>query len=223
MYFFSSSFAGFGSGNHNGITVQLILASSSPRRMELLTQIGLSFKVVPVEIDETVDQSQDVEEIVRELAVEKSRACQELLESKGENTDIPILSADTLVSLSDRIVGKPVDRADAVRTLQSLSGTSHRVLSAVVVRVGSLVTSAVVSASVLMRKITPAEIEKYCDSNEPFDKAGSYGIQGVGGVFIEQIVGQPSTVAGLPLLETDELLRRVGVDTWQNRRVRTLN
>lgn len=191
--------------------------------MELLTQIGLSFRVVPVEIDETIDQSQNVEQIVSELAQEKSRACEELLESQGESNELPILAADTLVSLHDRIVGKPIHRADAIKTLQGLSGARHRVFTAVAVRVKGEVASAVASASVQMRKITSDEIEKYCDSGEPFDKAGSYGLQGLGAVFIKRIVGQPSTVAGLPLLETEELLRRVGVETWQNRRVDALN
>ena len=191
--------------------------------MELLTQIGLSFKVVPIEIDETLDQSRDVEEVVCELAEAKSLACKELLESQRESIELPILAADTLVWHDERIVGKPVTRADAVDTLQSLSGSTHRVFTAVAVRARGTVTSDVVSASVQMRKIASDEIEKYCDSGEPFDKAGSYGLQGFGGVFIERIVGQPSTVAGLPLLETEDLLRRVGVDTWQNRRVDTLN
>lgn len=191
--------------------------------MELLAQIGLSFRVVPVEIDETIDQSRDVEQIVCELAEAKSLACQELLESQRESIELPILAADTLVWLDDRIVGKPVNRTNAVRTLQSLSGSTHRVFTAVAVHASGSVTSVVVSASVKMREIAQGEIEKYCDSGEPFDKAGSYGLQGFGGIFIERIVGQPSTVAGLPLLETEELLRRVGVDTWQNRRVDTLN
>lgn len=203
--------------------MQLILASRSPRRMELLTQIGLSFKVVPVEINETIDHSQDVEQIVYELALGKSLACEELLESQRGLNELPILAADTLVSLHDRIVGKPVNRADAKGTLQELSGATHRVFTAVAVRAKGEVVSAVASASVQMRNITSDEIEKYCDSGEPFDKAGSYGLQGLGAVFIERIVGQPSTVAGLPLLETEELLRRVGVETWQNRRVDTLN
>ena len=203
--------------------MQLILASRSPRRMELLNQIGLSFRVVPVEIDETLDQSRDVEQVVRELAEAKSLACKELLESQQESIELPILAADTLVWLDDRIVGKPVDRTNAVQILQSLSGSTHRVFTAVTVRARGSVTSVVVSASVKMREIASEEIEKYCDSGEPFDKAGSYGLQGFGGIFIEQIVGQPSTVAGLPLLETEDLLRRVGVDTWQNRQMDRLN
>ena len=191
--------------------------------MDLLTQIGLSFRVVPVEIDETIDRAQDVEQIVYELALGKSLACEELLESQGESNELPILAADTLVLLHDRIVGKPVDRTDAIDTLQELSGATHRVFTAVAIRAKGEVVSAVASASVQMRKIPSYEIEKYCNSGEPFDKAGSYGLQGLGAVFIERIVGQPSTVAGLPLLETEELLRRVGVDTWHNRRADTLN
>lgn len=203
--------------------MQLILASRSPRRMELLSQIGLSFKVMPVEIDETIDHSQDVEQIVCDLALEKSLACEELLVSQRESNELPILAADTLVLLCDRIVGKPVDRADAIGTLQRLSGATHRVFTAVAIRAKGEVVSAVASASVQMRKITSGEIMRYCDSGEPFDKAGSYGLQGLGAVFIERIIGQPSTVAGLPLLETEELLRRVGVDTWHNRQADKLN
>lgn len=203
--------------------MQLILASRSPRRMELLTQIGLSFKLVPVEIDETIDQSRDVEQVVCELAEAKSLACKELLESQLVSIELPILAADTLVWHHDRIVGKPVNRTNAVQTLQRLSGSTHRVFTAIAVRARGSVTSVVVSASVKMREVASDEIEKYCDSGEPFDKAGSYGLQGFGGIFVERIVGQPSTVAGLPLLETEDLLRRVGVDTWQNRRADTLN
>ena len=198
-------------------SAQLVLASASPRRAELLTQIGLCFEVVPTGIDETNSDYEDIPSLVKTLAVRKAAACREMLSTKNLNARLPILAADTLVSMDQVAIGKPRGRSDALRMLKALSGRTHDVYTGIAVQFDEQIFTSVVSATVLLRQISSEEIDWYCDSGEPFDKAGSYGIQGVGGIFVSEIQGQPSTVAGLPLRETEELLRRVGVNTWRDR------
>ncbi|MCY4656214.1 MAG: Maf family protein [Gammaproteobacteria bacterium] len=198
--------------------LQLILASASPRRAELLKQIGLNFKIVPANIDETIDPSMSICDVVAFLSAEKARACQSIIRDKPETRCLPILAADTLVLVDqERILSKPIDRDGAVRMLRLISGSSHVVYTSVSVLVDRTLESRVASAQVKIRSISEEEISAYCDSGEPFDKAGAYGLQGIGGIFVEQITGQPSTVVGLPLVETEELLRKFNVDTWQLR------
>ncbi|TRW91309.1 Maf family protein [Candidatus Methylobacter oryzae] len=191
------------------MTVQIILASASPRRMELLDQIKVAYKASPVDIDETPLPSEAPLDYVQRLAAEKSAACVARL---GDS--LPVLAADTAVVLDNLIMGKPKDRDDALAMLRLLSGRMHRVYSAVSLR-GREHGQAVSITEVTFRFLTECEIEAYWHSGEPADKAGSYAIQGLGGVFVESISGSFSGVVGLPLFETAELLSRQGIGLFK--------
>ncbi len=187
------------------MTAQIILASASPRRRELLDQIRITYKVNPVDLDETPLPDETPLDYVQRLAAEKSAAC---VAQRGD--DLPVLAADTAVVLGDLILGKPKDRDDALAMLRLLSGKMHRVYSAISLR-GLEHGQAVSMTEVTFRTLTEGEIAAYWRSGEPADKAGSYAIQGLGGVFVESIRGSFSGVVGLPLFETAELLSRQGI------------
>ncbi|NOS89219.1 MAG: septum formation inhibitor Maf [Methylococcaceae bacterium] len=187
------------------MSVQLILASASPRRKELLAQIQVSCHVCAVDIDETPYPNESPLAYVQRVAAEKSAACMALL-----NTDLPILAADTTVVLGSVIMGKPKDEADAVAMLTQLSGKTHQVYSAVSLR-GREHSQAVSITDVTFRQLTEQEIRAYWHSGEPLDKAGAYAIQGLGGIFVESIHGSFSGVVGLPLFETAALLSQQGI------------
>lgn len=189
--------------------VRIILASASPRRKELLDRIKVSYTVYPVDIDETPLLNEAPLAYVQRLAAEKSAACAAAL-----NTDMPVLAADTAVVLGDLIMGKPKDQADALTMLTQLSGRSHLVYSAVSLR-GREHNLAVSITEVTFRRLTEREILAYWQSGEPVDKAGSYAIQGRGGLFVESIKGSFSGVVGLPLFETAELLSQQGIDLFK--------
>lgn len=183
----------------------LILASASPRRRELLTQIGIRHRVCPVEIDETPQPDEAPEAYVRRLAAEKSAACLALY-----GDELPILAADTAVVLGTNILGKPRDRADGVAMLRLLSGRTHQVYTAVSLR-GREHGQALSVTQVRFRALAEREIEAYWQSGEPLDKAGAYAIQGRAGLFVAAISGSFSGVVGLPLFETGQLLAQQGV------------
>ncbi|MCF7964981.1 Maf family protein [Methylobacter sp. Wu8] len=187
------------------MTVQIILASASPRRRELLDQIKVTYRINPVDLDETPLPNETPLDYVRRLAAEKSAACVAQL-----GGSLPILAADTAVVLDGLIMGKPKDREDALAMLRQLSGKMHRVYSAVSLR-GREHGQAVSITEVRFRPLAESEIAAYWRSGEPADKAGSYAIQGLGGVFVESISGSFSGVVGLPLFETAELLSRQGI------------
>lgn len=187
------------------MTAQIILASASPRRRELLDQINIRYHLNPVDLDETPFPREAPLDYVRRLAAEKSAACVAQL---GDG--LPVLAADTAVVLDELILGKPKDRDDAFAMLRLLSGKMHRVYSAVSLR-GREHGQAVSITEVTFRTLTEGEIAAYWHSGEPADKAGSYAIQGLGGVFVESITGSFSGVVGLPLFETAELLSRQGI------------
>jgi septum formation protein len=191
------------------MTVQIILASASPRRMELLDQINVAYKVSPVDIDETPLPNEAPLDYVQRLAAEKSAACVAQL---GDS--LPVLAADTAVVLDNLIMGKPKDRDDAFTMLRLLSGKMHRVYSAISLR-GREHGQAVSITEVTFRSLTECEIEAYWQSGEPADKAGSYAIQGLGGIFVESISGSFSGVVGLPLFEAAELLSRQGIGLFK--------
>ncbi|MFI3158312.1 MAG: Maf family protein [Methylococcaceae bacterium] len=191
------------------MTVQIILASASPRRKELLDQIKITYSVNPVDLDETPLPDEAPLDYVQRLAAEKSAACVAQL---GEN--LPVLAADTAVVLGELILGKPKDRDDALAMLRLLSGKMHRVYSAISLR-GLEHGQAVSITEVTFRTLTECEIAAYWQSGEPADKAGSYAIQGLGGVFVESIRGSFSGVVGLPLFETAELLSRQGIGIFK--------
>lgn len=187
------------------MTAQIILASASPRRKELLDQIKVTYRVNPVDLDETPLPNEAPLDYVQRLAAEKSAACVLQLGDR-----LPVLAADTAVVLGDLIMGKPKDRDDALAMLRQLSGKMHRVYSAISLR-GREHGQAVSITEVTFRSLTECEIAAYWQSGEPVDKAGSYAIQGMGSVFVESINGSFSGVVGLPLFETAALLSRQGI------------
>jgi len=181
----------------------LILASSSPRRQELLEQIGVPFKLLSVDIDESPLLGELPAEFVIRMAAEKSQAG--IVKSGG---GLAVLGADTIVVLGEEIMGKPVDETNAFDMLSQLSGRTHKVLSAVSLR-SEQHQQMLSTSSVTFREISPAEMRDYWLSGEPKDKAGGYAIQGFGAVFIEHIKGSYSGVMGLPLFETAQLLKQL--------------
>lgn len=190
----------------------LYLASSSPRRSELLQQIGVPFTLCIAPVDETPFAGELPCDYVQRLALAKAQAA---LASLPEGDSV-VLGADTAVVLGQQILCKPLDRDDALATLRSLSGREHQVLSAVAVVSAQRSDVRVVSTAVTFRALSDAEIEAYWATGEPCDKAGSYGIQGLAGVFVTQLQGSYSAVVGLPLCETAELLASFDVACWQD-------
>lgn len=188
----------------------IYLASASPRRRELLEQLGLSLQRIHADIDESVRPGENAADYALRLALEKSAAGWQVVEQGGQPHH-PLLAADTTVTLDGEIFGKPEDAADARRMLRTFSGRSHQVITALAVRQGEQVESAVSITEVRFRELTDADIERYLASGEPFDKAGAYGIQGKAGVFVERIDGSFTGVMGLPLFETAQLLGRFGL------------
>ena len=193
---------------------QLYLASSSPRRRELLAQIGISVEVVSQDVPENRLDGESPESYVKRLALEKAHSG---LSGLGSKSLLPVLGADTAVVAGNEVLGKPADETDARAMLRRLSGHSHRVLSAVAVvgrddlgqdREGVRVSESIVT----FRPIAGKECESYWDTGEPMDKAGGYAIQGLAALFIERIEGSYSGVMGLPLFETGELLQEFGIE-----------
>lgn len=181
----------------------LYLASTSPRRREILQALGIEFKQAIVAVDESVVAGESPQQMVQRLAAAKAAAC-----SDGQL----VLGADTVVVLDGRILGKPTDANDAVEMLLALSGRTHKVYTGVALK-SPIETRSVVSATdVRFREIGRDEACLYWQSGEPCDKAGAYAIQGLGGQFVESIDGSYSGVVGLPVFETVELLRTAGID-----------
>lgn len=197
------------------IKTNLYLASQSPRRSELLTQIGVSFSVLPVDIDETAKQNEIPEDYVIRLAKEKAVTGWNTVKEKANF----VLGSDTAVIIDGEILGKPESHADAKRMLNLLSGKSHQVMSAVALAGLSEnheqpELSCVISVSeVTFKPLSANEIEWYVESGESTDKAGSYAIQGLAASFITHLSGSYSGVMGLPLHETSELLKKAGIST----------
>jgi septum formation protein len=181
---------------------RLVLASQSPRRRELLVQIGIPLEVRPAHADESILPGETPRRYVLRVAREKARAV------AGEI----VLGADTAVVLGAEVLGKPRDGEDARRMLRALSDTVHEVLTGVCVRRSepALELDAVVATKVRFARLSPGEIDWYIATGEPLDKAGAYAIQGSGGAFVLSVEGSVSNVVGLPLAETADLLRRAG-------------
>ena len=185
---------------------RLLLASASPRRSALLTQIGVAHRVRAIGIDETPRPAEDPVALVRRLAAAKAAAGLPLA------AGLPVLGADTEVVLDGRVFGKPRDAADCEAMLLALAGREHRVLSAVALATdGGAVRGLVSESRVRLRAITPAEARAYWQTGEPRDKAGGYAIQGLAAVFISELAGSFSGVMGLPLYETAQLLGEAGI------------
>ncbi len=182
----------------------IYLASQSPRRQQLLTQIGVSFELVNVEIDETPIPGELPSDYVLRMAAGKAR------EAWQPQMKKPLLAADTSVVADNKILGKPADEDEFMAMMQTLSGATHQVLSAVAVINGEMRSRLNIS-DVSFRNISNAEARRYWQSGEPADKAGGYGIQGLAAIFINNISGSYSGVMGLPLYETAELLQDFNV------------
>lgn len=185
----------------------ILLASASPRRAELLGQIGVPFQVVTHEADETRLADEDPVQYVRRVGLAKARS----VLARSENAEQLVLASDTTVVLGDRTLGKPVDEEDAVAMLLALSGRSHEVMTSVVVANRMQERLALSRTEVTFATISEAKARRYWASGEPSGKAGAYAIQGRGATFIERIHGSYSSVMGLPLFETAALLEEFGV------------
>lgn len=185
---------------------RLYLASRSPRRHELLQQIGVAYTPVDVEVDESWHAGETPAHYVLRVARAKALSARAAL-----GDDALVLAADTTVVLDGAILGKPVDRADALRMLARLSGREHAVLSGVALA-GSNCETRLSESQVRLRASTHAERAAYVASGEPMDKAGAYAIQGRAAVFVAHLTGSYSGVMGLPIFETAELLREAGLD-----------
>jgi septum formation protein len=189
--------------------VQLILASASPRRRDLLDQLGVRYTVEPADIDESRAPGETPEDYVRRMAREKAAA----LVGLHPGPDVAVLAADTTVVLDGDALGKPRDHADALAMLARLSGRTHLVLTAVCLDVGVRESVCVVATEVDFASLDPEACEAYLASGEAWDKAGAYAIQGLAGAFVCAIRGSYSNVVGLPLAETWQLLRAAGIGT----------
>jgi septum formation protein len=185
----------------------ILLASGSPRRHDLLKQLDVSFSIAAANIDEAMNKGETPKNYVLRMAREKALAGLE--QTMGL---MPSLGSDTIVLLDNRVLGKPESRAEAESMLQALSGQTHQVYSSVAVALSpDQVLETLNITAVTFGKMPPGWIKKYCQSNEPMDKAGAYAVQGGTGQFIRRIEGSYSGVMGLPLFETAELLRKAGI------------
>ncbi|MFB9885770.1 Maf family protein [Balneatrix alpica] len=191
---------------------RLILASQSPRRRELLMQLGANFSVASADIDESVLVGEQAEAYVSRLAQAKARVIAQ------RHPATWVLGSDTTVVVEGEILGKPQDEEDAVRMLMRLSGRCHTTLTAVaLLRIEGEVEQCLsqrVATQVRFRPLNEALCRRYWATGEPADKAGAYGIQGLGGALVESIEGSFSAVVGLPLCETAQLLEQAGLATW---------
>jgi septum formation protein len=190
----------------------IYLASASPRREELLRQIGIPFAAQPAAIAEEQLPEEPPVDYVRRTA--RAKAAAVWASPTVQARPRPVLAADTAVVVDEIVLGKPADVADALAMLESLSGRSHVVLTAVAIRVEDTAEDVLSRSEVRFRATTHAERVAYCATGEPLDKAGAYAIQGRGALFVERLEGSYSGVVGLPLLETATLLGRFGFPSW---------
>lgn len=189
----------------------IYLASRSPRRAELLQQIGIDFHILPTDIDESVRSDETPEAYVMRLAAEKASACQASLDLTGAQ-HLPILAADTTVSVDGLILGKPENDEDARAMLSRMSGRWHEVHTGLAVASDKGLETVLSTTRVEVAVLSEQTIAAYIASGEPRDKAGAYGIQGLAGTFIRRIEGSYSGVMGLPIYETAVLLKNAGVE-----------
>lgn len=193
----------------------IYLASASPRRSALLTQIGIEHRVAPVDIDERPLPAETPAQYVLRLAIAKAEALWSQLKDHERH---PVLGSDTTVALGNDVLGKPADQRDAADMLRRLAGRTHQVYTAVAIRHARGCDSRLSVSDVTIRELSEAEIRDYWQTGEPVDKAGGYAIQGLAALFIERIAGSHSGIVGLPLYETGELLRMIGSTPMPERR-----
>ncbi len=183
---------------------QFVLASASPRRVELLKGLGLVFTTAPQAIDESRHAAEGIEHFVMRLAREKALPA-------AVHQALPVLGADTIVIIDGEVLGKPLSSTDGISMLERLSGRQHQVMTAVTVVQGARVEALLSVSDVSFREVTAAEARAYWQTGEPADKAGGYAIQGIGAIFVNHLQGSYSGVMGLPVFETAQLLQRFGV------------
>jgi septum formation protein len=183
----------------------VVLASSSPRRRELLNLIGIAHEVRPANLDESMRPRETPRRHAERLARDKASAI------AMRDPDLITIAADTIVVINRKVLGKPTDKEDAARMLAMLSGREHTVITAVAVSRGKKLRSAIEEVRVKFRRLREDEIEAYIATGEPMDKAGAYGIQGYGATIVERIEGDYFAVMGLPLVRLIGLMRDVGV------------
>ncbi len=188
----------------------IILASQSPRRRELLTQLNVPFDILVADIDESARPGETPNALVTRLARQKTQTVWD--KSGGIK---PVLGSDTIVVLNQRVLGKPKDKADFIATMLALSGNTHEVMTAIALKTPTRMLSEVVTTRVSFKPLNQEEIAWYWRTGEPQDKAGGYGIQGLGGQFVSYIEGSYSAVVGLPLYQTAQMLQQAGVDTYE--------
>lgn len=193
--------------------MKLYLASQSPRRKQLLTDLGVAFEVLPIEVDESIQALESAEDYVARLGEAKARAGLDVLAGRGES-QVLALGSDTTVVADQDILGKPRDYDDFADMMERLSGRSHRVFTSVALASHQAVEVKVVESRVVFAELEPQAVRAYWDSGEPQDKAGGYSIQGLGAVFIKRIEGSYSAIVGLPLRETAQLLTKRGLQVW---------
>ena len=184
----------------------IILASASPRRLALLQQIGIEAKVCPADFDEVSGSAVQAEDVVLANAIGK---CKAVVKIKGDS--LPVIAADTVVVAEGVILGKPQNEEDAMEMLKQLSGKTHKVMTGIAVSYAGEMLAEVCETEVVFRKLTDEEIKKYVATGEPLDKAGAYGIQGMGAVLVEKINGCYNNVVGLPLTRLQLILAKLGV------------
>jgi septum formation protein len=189
--------------------VRLVLASSSPRRRELLALLGIPCRVIPSGLDERQLPDEGAAGFALRAARDKALAV------AGSGTELPVLGSDTVVEVDGMALGKPVDEHDAVAMLRRLAGRVHHVHTGVALATGERCESLVDTAAVRFLPLDDALIRWYVATGEPMDKAGAYAVQGRGGLLIESIEGSPSTVIGLPVHRLPELFARCGLDFWR--------
>jgi len=192
--------------------MKLVLASKSPRRSELLAQLGYEFECIAADIDESVLAGESPGDYVARLSREKAAAIADTMPKTIADNSL-VLGSDTAVVVDNEILGKPIDFADCQRMLSMLSGRSHQVITGVAVAHGQEVRSELVVTEVSFKPLSEQEIACYWQTGEPQDKAGAYGIQGIGGQFVTGIRGSYSAVVGLPLYETAQILLACGMPT----------
>ena len=191
--------------------MKIILASASPRRRELLSKVFDDFKIMVSDTDENLDDSVHPRDGVRILSVRKGKAVYDTL-SEEEKNEALIISSDTLVEIFDKPLGKPTSVCDAQNMLRTLSGKRHNVHTGIALHYKGKVYAATATTGVYFREITDEQIDEYIATGEPMDKAGSYGIQGIGGKFVTSIDGDYDTVVGFSLRLLKELLKEANVD-----------
>ena len=187
--------------------MDIILASQSPRRRELLERMGLPFRVITPDIDEHMERSLPPGELVAAISAEKAGAV-----AAQAGPDAIVIAADTVVALDGAVLGKPGDERDAARMLSALSGRTHQVFTGLTVAQGGTVRTVSEETAVTFRPLTEGEIAAYVRTGEPMDKAGAYGIQGYGALLVEGIRGDYYNVMGLPVCRLGGLLKELGVD-----------